>query len=287
MIPADVWAELRLKWPEAPTTGWDHWMRLATTSRGRECVAPEINRSRHASSRGTNVQDNKPFERFTFEKEGVNSFGDLSYLLSEQYEASMRAKVSTAHQADWPDAWGGSKALEGAVGWMNRLPKDQVTLLLYTREQYKELAKPLGIWAESHRATHNGTISLHTPHGASLVLADRRKCPYLPDQARLYPPDSMRTIAAAAGISCEDACQQAGVKCDQKTLEWANSCAALAAHFGCEAGCGHQVGPELPAYASSPDLDTYQQCLISDIAISQCSAKYAKTRRLCACRSSS
>ena len=66
MISAELWQELRAKWPEAPTTGWDHWMRLSATARGRECVAPEINRSRHASKRGTNVVDNKPFERFSF-----------------------------------------------------------------------------------------------------------------------------------------------------------------------------------------------------------------------------
>ena len=42
---------------------------------------------------------------------------------------------------------------------------------------------------------------------------------------------------------------------------------ALGAAFACEAGCGHQVGPELPAYAESPSLDTHRQCLISDIAI--------------------
>jgi len=28
MISADIWHELRDKWPEAATTGWDHWMRL-------------------------------------------------------------------------------------------------------------------------------------------------------------------------------------------------------------------------------------------------------------------
>ena len=51
----------------------------------------------------------------------------------------------------------------------------------------------------------------------------------------------------------------------------------------CEAGCGHQVGPELPAYASSNSLDTYRQCLVSDIAVSKCDAKYFKTERLCFC----
>ena len=58
----------------------------------------------------------------------------------------------------------------------------------------------------------------------------------------------------------------------------------MARHFGCEAGCGHQVGTELPAYAATPDLDTYRQCLVSDIAISACSAAFRKTQRLCSCR---
>ena len=57
----------------------------------------------------------------------------------------------------------------------------------------------------------------------------------------------------------------------------------MARHFGCEAGCGHQVGKELPAYAATADLDTYQQCLITDIAVSACNAAFKKTRRLCSC----
>ena len=48
-VQASTWRELRTRWPNAPTTGWDHWMRLSSTSKGRECVAPRINRSRHAN----------------------------------------------------------------------------------------------------------------------------------------------------------------------------------------------------------------------------------------------
>ena len=129
---------------------WDHWMRLSTTSLGRECVAPEINRSRHASARGTNVLDNKPFERFTFEETGVPSFGDVSYILRDKYEPAVSAAVATSQIADWPSAWGGSSGKEAARGWMSKLPKERPTVLLYTREQYKDLAKPLGIWAVSH-----------------------------------------------------------------------------------------------------------------------------------------
>ena len=69
----------------------------------------------------------------------------------------------------------------------------------------------------------------------------------------------------------------------QKRLEWGNNCDAMAKFFRCEAGCGHQVGPELPAYASAQDLDTHGQCLISDIAVSTCKAAFKKTERLCAC----
>jgi hypothetical protein len=222
-------------------------------------------------------------QRFTFEKQGVDSFGDLSYLLQAPYEKVVHAAVEGAQQLEWPTAWGGATDKEAALPWMARLPKERASLLLYTREEYRQLAKPLGIWEESQRATHNGTITLRTPNGATLLLADRRKCPYLPEGVQLRPPKGMQTVAAEAGVSCDVACRQAGARCDMKTLEWGNSCAAMAAHFGCERGCGHQVGPELPAYAASPDLDTYQQCLISDIAISQCAAGYAKTRRLCTC----
>lgn len=172
--------------------------------------------------------------------------------------------------------------LQGAAQtWLRSVKTAE--LLVYTREEYRTLAKPLGIWAESQRATHNGTITLSTEGGGLLILADRRRCPYLEGNEQLRPDPQARAIGAANGASCTETCKAAGGRCDTATLEWGNTCEMLETHFPCEAGCGHQVGPELPAYASSPTLDTYQQCLVSDIAISQCDAKYAKTRRLCFC----
>ena len=103
------------------------------------------------------------------------------------------------------------------------------------------------------------------------------------EEERWRPQPGGRNVVAAAGKSCHEACAAEGGSCVQKELEWANTCEALGAAFACEAGCGHQVGPELPAYAASPSLDTHRQCLISDIAISKCEAKYGKTSRLCRC----
>ena len=283
MVPASVWSELRAKWPEAPTTGWDHWMRLSSTSKGRECVAPEINRSRHASKRGTNVVDNKPFERFTFERTGVASFGDTSYLMRQRHDSALAESMRTATRLSWPGAWGGGKAFESAIGWVNALPSAPAQMLIYRREEYKTIAKALGLWGENQRATHNGTITLRTKSGGTLLLADARKSPYLEPSEKLHPPAGMRQLGATLGESCDAACAKVGGRCDMQTLEWGNNCEAMARHFGCEAGCGHQVGTELPAYAEAADLDTHRQCLISDIAVSECKAAFRKTRRLCSC----
>ena len=76
------------------------------------------------------------------------------------------------------------------------------------------------------------------------MLADRRRCPYLDDHHRIRPPAHMKMLAAGAGVSCEEACKHAGGVCDVPTLEWGNTCEALAQHFECEAGCGHQVSQD-------------------------------------------
>ena len=141
----------------------------------------------------------------------------------------------------------------------------------------------MGLWGENPRAFHNGTIRLHPPSGGTLLLADRRHSPYIEPSERLMPPSTMRQMKAAAGVSCDRACADVGLRCDATQLEWGNTCEAMAKMFPCEAGCGHQVGPELPAYAASPTLDTHKQCLISDIAISTCAAAFGKTERLCTC----
>ena len=67
MTSAEVWRDIASKWPNAPTTGWDHWMRVGGVSRGRDCIVPEINRVAHiGGDSGTNVHDpgNQIYGRF-------------------------------------------------------------------------------------------------------------------------------------------------------------------------------------------------------------------------------
>ena len=44
-------------WSSFPSTGWDHWIRHGVPQlRYRDCVAPEVPRSKHVDTKGTNVK---------------------------------------------------------------------------------------------------------------------------------------------------------------------------------------------------------------------------------------
>ena len=64
---------------------------------------------------------------------------------------------------------------------------------------------------------------------------------------------------------------------------FANNCEALLEHFPCEAGCGHQIGDEIPCYVSDPTSQTYRQCLVTEQRMPRCRASHGSTTRLCVC----
>ncbi len=48
-----------------------------------------------------------------------------------------------------------------------------------------------------------------------------------------------------------------GLACSAEMLYFANKCDVLLSLFTCEEGCGHQIGPELPAYVDDPRLNIW------------------------------
>ena len=133
--------------------------------------------------------NNKPFERFSFEREGVADFGNLSHLLQPEASRSLEALVRSAKRAtpprggrrgqDWMQVRG--FALAALLVYARRFsllcswfpprlmllrllpqslkPHEPPTLVLYTREEYRELAKALGIWEEAPRDTRSGGVN--------------------------------------------------------------------------------------------------------------------------------
>ena len=111
MLTGKTWNEvLRKRWPEAPTTGWDHWIRLSESVDGRECLAPEVPRTRHVSKHGTNVNSADEVHRFAqfafSQRKGLSPsakpwdderlFGDLAELLLPAYQEAFRAAMDQA-----------------------------------------------------------------------------------------------------------------------------------------------------------------------------------------------
>ena len=153
-------------------------------------------------------------------------------------------------------------------------------------EDHAALAKRLALWHTEPRGfAKEGVLVLRRADDVTLYVADARKCAWLAPGERVDRPAAAVTAPArAAGVSCDEACAGRGLRCDARLLVFADACAALAAHFPCPAGCGHQLGVELPAYVTSKAEATAGQCLIANGgATPTCAAKHRATQRLCVC----
>lgn len=98
-------------------------------------------------------------------------------------------------------------------------------------------------------------------------------------------PRSM-AVAGEKGQSCASACQAKQMTCNEREMHFINNCRTLEKFFGCEGGCAHQVGKELPVYVPDETQPTYRQCLVTFISPMRCDSMHKSTARLCACVSS-
>ena len=98
MLPRHSWLKLREQWPSAPTMGWDYWMRTAFRRWSKECIVPEVPRSRHFSQNGSSITQAKQVEYFQSMalaslasscsgSSSCDHFGNLSYLIQANYES--------------------------------------------------------------------------------------------------------------------------------------------------------------------------------------------------------
>jgi len=270
MLTRQLWEELRQIWPESPSTGWDHWMRLSTVSKGRECVVPEVPRTKHIGISGTNVHEsegNSMADHYSFASRQPSPFTGIESLLDGAYFQRMKNTVAAAERI-------------GSYQEMGRVSNGQ-GLVLYTREQYEGIAGSIGLKTPNPRATYRGIMTVR--HGQGFVhFADRRISMLLRPDEQLRPHPSMQAVKAAQGVDCDSTCSKVGKSCDNSQLPFLNTCEALAQVFPCEKGCGHQTGGDIPNYVLAPHQPTRFMCLISDGG-SMCNAAHPDTQRLCPC----
>ena len=286
-----VWLDLRLRWPDKPTTGWDHWIRLSTSMNKRECIYPEIPRTKHVSTHGTNVNSAdavQKFQRYAFINDispGTDrtKFIDTQKLLDANYNEGMKALVRHAHRVKHV-----SDVEYHHIDGNKDSDDDLSFLILYNREDYETLAPRVGLPRTQSRGWYRGIVQTFLREsskykGRRLFLAERHSADFIHDHEKLKPSANMQIIGAKRGEPCAAACKRNNLLCKDGDLEFVNSCESFQGVFGCENGCGHQVGAEIPCYVAKQSEPTFRQCLVSDSGRIGCLASHPATQRLCAC----
>jgi alpha-1,3-mannosyl-glycoprotein beta-1,2-N-acetylglucosaminyltransferase len=285
MMRNDLWMELRDNWPKEH---WDHWMRLNTTSRGRECIVPEVNRNYNIGEQGTNMRSgtySQYIKRMSFNEAEVKDFGDLSYLTESSYHLWLQTLISDA--TIWPWHEQGhvtvSSFHEWAVAELRTKGRQRPALALYRAENYELLAKVLDLWPYP-RGHFKHALALEVQEFI-VIVADERNCPFLPLQMRLKPSPHLTPVISEQGQDCNAACRNNGLTCSEPDFWFLNSCEVLSQHFPCEAGCALVIGEDIPNYVVEDSMNTYRKCLVTERQ-STCAASHRATLRLCACTQS-
>lgn len=278
MMRRELWEEIGPHWPQEH---WDHWMRLNTTSKGRECVIPEVNRNYNIGEVGANMKRDvysKYLKHMSLNHVNVKDLGDLSYVLHDAYQRHITDLIERSVTWHWHleplTSFGSRKAV--SPDGSEPLP----ILALYRSENYVNLAKHLNIWPYP-RGHHKFATVIHA-HGYVVVLADERYCPYLPEDVKVRPSRGLQPVAAKQGVNCNAACADRGLRCNAPDFWFLNSCEALSEYFPCEAGCAMVLGDDIPNYVVGKGMDTYRKCLVNERQ-STCAAAHHGTARLCAC----
>jgi len=281
-------------WPTAPTMGWDYWMRVAFRKEGKECIIPEVPRSRHLiSTGGSSITNNKQFKLFksmalaqtestcTLQSK-CRHFGDVSYLLENKYAEWLKQAVKSLPSLPVEEIRIGAN-----------LDRSKTYVVPYIFEEYASIVEMVGLRPKGTklaipqdiRSEHYGLLQgRHLQSRAHLLLVDRRSpLGYLPESMQVKRRADSVTVGADKGQSCTAACQQKQMQCNEREMHFVNNCRSLEEHFGCEAGCAHQVGKELPVYVPDETQPTYRQCLVTFISPLRCESFHKSTARLCAC----
>ncbi|CAG0890125.1 unnamed protein product [Cyprideis torosa] len=138
MLTKDLWDELSIKWPNAY---WDDWLREPEQRKSRQCIRPEISRTKTFGKKG--VSNGQYFEqhlKYIVLNDHFVPFTqmDLTYLLDENYAASFTTEVNRARVV--------SLAEIRVLKQQEVVPIDQALKIRYDSYQsYRQLARILGI----------------------------------------------------------------------------------------------------------------------------------------------
>jgi hypothetical protein len=254
-----------------------------------DCVVPSLPRNRNFGATGSSM-NNAVFQRdistvgFYAGKEYVD-FGNVDYLLNENYEKHIRELVQTALPLERPSA---RDVNAPKVTIQHRdccfsfckpshcfIRQGVVYLLLYgDTARFQEFANYFKIW--THPRSHYHFLQLLEFDGSIFLIADVRFCDLLPDYHRILPSTSVTIVPGAQALTCDASCAARGMICSASDMPWLNSCTVLKKYFPCERGCILEAGADIPSYVSDVRALTcvsLKICVFNCIIIILCSPK--------------
>ena len=168
MIRREKWEhDLRQSWPRKPSTGFDHWLRVHTETSGEnECIYPAVPRTRHTSSRGTNVNSAESvakFKRYVHASDRTDfTVQDLSRLLHSEYSKELKNIVT------------GARVYDSLQALMSSGETTKTSVVYFLEENFASIARSLNLPFSAPRCTHHGVVQTRF-RGADLFLIDRRR----------------------------------------------------------------------------------------------------------------
>lgn len=212
--------ELEPNWPSSTQPhDWDMWIRSAPIRRGRECIIPDVSRTFHFGSSGTNINayfqrqyfSKHAFARATRQSVGIESeklysthFRDLDKLTQDSYETYINQLISSAevlqarekNATEYICSLGASQVPASSLNWPGSSSDNAKAAITHPSVIYIEmidehdyanwlsLAKCWHIWDLDARGQHKSMWRLHLADKPVFVVGVPAS-PY----AKHKPPD--------------------------------------------------------------------------------------------------
>jgi len=271
------WLAIRRVFPDS---NWDNDIRAEGYSRGWECIVPEVNRNHNFGEKGANMDTRLYHQLIEGMKHYTGSpnhtfFSNISYLVPGSTIKSVQQEIWGAEVINW-------RQQEAVLLQITRAPETSKSYVaLYSARDFKRLAKKLSLGHDSPRLNFRGVTRLPLKKKAVLLLINEQTCRFLPDRLKAKPPASLKIATGKGGQACNEVCHSMSWRCQERGFDYINNCATLYQQFNC-AGCGLELGDDLPAQIAQSRNPSFQRCVVS-VGRSTCSARSKASARMCPC----
>eukprot|EP00592_Proboscia_alata_P008860 CAMPEP_0194361466 /NCGR_PEP_ID=MMETSP0174-20130528/9051_1 /TAXON_ID=216777 /ORGANISM="Proboscia alata, Strain PI-D3" /LENGTH=1292 /DNA_ID=CAMNT_0039133693 /DNA_START=376 /DNA_END=4254 /DNA_ORIENTATION=- len=307
VFPGLGWGTSKTVWEsiqdDFPHDHWDWWMRLDTTTRRRDCIFPEISRTRHLGTSGGATVSSAVVSQFlkgvVYNERFMDFHLDYNsnvieidpWLSKEEYKNSVVQIANNALHFPY-DSQAGQyiiKHVESAETHplVGNLEGHNAILISYDIHDYENIANLLKV-IKSRRCSWEGITVFHMDVNIFefeyLLLADEQEVRYL---SKLYKGPFYgfnEVITQEKDVTCDYACNKLGMVCVENQFVYLNNCNAMKRNFNCKGCIGGVKGDEIPAYGTAKEKPQfYEQCIVSSPTASKCNARHWSTQRLCPC----